>query len=59
MKPVTDREKQELIQKLLECVLFHGVGRGGGVGYHTKRLKGRDREVMEQLTPEDFQHRIK
>jgi len=34
-------------------------GRHGGVGYHTKRLQGRDREVIEAFTAEDFNHRMK
>ena len=54
---ISNREKQDLIQKLLDKVLFHGCGRSGGVGYHTMKLKGRDREVMESLKPKDFQHR--
>lgn len=59
MKPVTNVEKQELIQRLIWKCLLSGAGRSGGVGYHTNKLKGRDREVMEQLTAEDFNHRIK
>lgn len=58
MKPVTNSEKQDLIKRLKFKALFYGTGRGGGIGYHTLKLKGRDREVMEALTAEDFYHRI-
>jgi hypothetical protein len=58
-KPVTNYEKQDLIQRLVWKCLLSGAGRSGGVGYHTKKLKGRDREIMEALTPEDFNHRMK
>ena len=58
MKPVTNSEKQDLIQRLINRAYMYGTGRGGGIGYHTKKLKGRDREIMESLTAEDFYHRI-
>ena len=59
MDQITKAEKERLVDKLLMKGLLSSIGPGGGVGYYTKKLKGRDREVMKQLTAKDFERRIK
>ena len=54
----SNKEKQSFVEKLLTKAFFCSIGPKGGVGYVTKKIKGRDREIMEQLTSKDFDHRI-
>lgn len=58
MEKVKNSEKQSLIKRLINLSIFSGCGSSGGVGYHIKKLTGRDREVMEQLKEKDFRHRL-
>lgn len=51
-------EKQNFVMKLINIAMFHSIGRFGGVGYHIKNIRGKDREIMENLTAKDFNHRI-
>jgi hypothetical protein len=54
MKPITITEKQELIQRLIDTAYLHCIGRSGGIGYHTKKLKGRDSDILKSLDIKGF-----
>ena len=51
--------KKQLVEKLIRVAILSGIGRSGGVGYHIKRLKKDDREIVQKLTSNDFNHRIR